>query len=200
MPLKDMKITVHSISWRVPIGFFVLIFLVSCKPSTPAVRQEFPVEYDLAYQEIYGHFYDSVPYPVVALDLYSEGLTLNKDHKMEGTGYNLYLSDIFVPDSLLEEGVYTSLSLGEGRGEASSIRPYTFLAGRDYEGTPHGMYILSVGEGKIASIQVLDSGSFVYRNDSLLFTLHYRNSRGEQCTYSPVFGGLLLPYKPNKRP
>ena len=92
--------------------------LSSCKPFTPAVRQEFPVEYDLAYQEIYGHFYDSVPYAVVALDLYSEGLTLNKDHKMEGTGYNLYLSDIFVPDSLLEEGEYTSLSLGEGRGEA----------------------------------------------------------------------------------
>ena len=30
--------------------------LNSCKPFTPAVRQEFPVEYDLAYQEIYGHF------------------------------------------------------------------------------------------------------------------------------------------------
>lgn len=199
MPLKDMKITVHSISWRVPIGFFVLIFLVSCKPSTPSVRQDFPAEYDLAYQEIYGHFYDSVPYPVVALDLYSEGLTLNKDHKMEGTGYNLYLSDIFVPDRLLAEGEYTSLSLGEGRGEASSIRPYTFLAGRDYEGTPHGMYILSVGDGKIASIQVLDSGSFVYRNDSLLFTLYYRNSRGEKCIYRPVFGGSLLPYNPNKK-
>lgn len=174
--------------------------LSSCKPFTPAVRQEFPVEYDLAYQEIYGHFYDSVPYAVVALDLYSEGLTLNKDHKMEGTGYNLYLSDIFVPDSLLEEGEYTSLSLGEGRGEASTIHPFTFLAGRDYEGTPHGMYILSIGDGKVASIQVLDSGSFVYQGDSLLFTLYYRNSRGEKCTYRPVFGGSLLPYNPNQKP
>ena len=173
--------------------------LSSCKPSTPVVRQEFPDAYDLAYQEIYGHFYDSVPYAVVALDLYSEGLTLNKDHKMEGTGYNLYLSDIFVPDSLLEEGEYTFLSLREGRGKASSIQPYTFLAGRDYEGTPHGMYILSIGDGKVASIQVLDSGSFVYRGDSLLFTLYYRNSRGENCTYRPVFGGSLLPYNPNKK-
>ena len=173
--------------------------LSSCKPSTPTVRQEFPVEYDLAYQEIYGHFYDSVPYAVVALDLYSEGLTLNKDHKMEDTGYNLYLSDIFVHDRLLEEDEYTALSLGEGRGEASTIHPYTFLAGRDYEGTPHGMYILSIGDGKVASIQVLDSGSFVYRGDSLLFTLYYRNSRGEKCTYRPVFGGSLLPYNPNKK-
>ena len=170
--------------------------LSSCKPFTPAVRQEFPVEYDLAYQEIYGHFYDSVPYAVVALDLYSEGLTLNKDHKMEGTGYNLYLSDIFVPDSLLEEGEYHSFNSSIHQ----SIQPYTFLAGRDYEGTPHGMYILSIGDGKVASIQVLDSGSFVYRGDSLLFTLYYRNSRGENCTYRPVFGGSLLPYNPNQKP
>ena len=169
--------------------------LSSCKPFTPAVRQEFPVEYDLAYQEIYGHFYDSVPYAVVALDLYSEGLTLNKDHKMEGTGYNLYLSDIFVPDSLLEEGEYHSFNSSIHQ----SIQPYTFLAGRDYEGTPHGMYILSIGDGKVASIQVLDSGSFVYRGDSLLFTLYYRNSRGENCTYRPVFGGSLLPYNPNNK-
>ena len=91
-----------------------------------------------------------------------------------------------------------SLSLGEGRGKASTIQPYTFLAGRDYEGTPHGMYILSIGDGKVASIQVLDSGSFVYRGDSLLFTLYYRNSRGENCTYRPVFGGSLLPYTPTK--
>ncbi len=193
-----MKIKTHSIICSALVGGIMLIF-VSCKPSTPSVRQDFPVEYDLAYQEIYGHFYDSVPYPVVALDLYSEGLTLNKDHKMEGTGYNLYLSDIFVPDRLLVEGEYTSLSLEEGRGETSSIQPFTFLAGRDYEGTPHGMYILSVGDGKIASIQVLDSGSFVYRNDSLLFTLYYRNSRGERCIYRPVFGGSLLPYTPNKK-
>jgi hypothetical protein len=170
--------------------------LSSCKPFTPAVRQEFPVVYDLAYQEIYGHFYDSVPYAVVALDLYSEGLTLNKDHKMEGSGYNLYLSDIFVPDSLLEEGEYHSIQ----PANQPAIEPFTFLAGRDYEGTPHGMYILSIGDGKIASIQVLDSGSFVYRGDSLLFTLYYRNSRGERCTYRPVFGGSLLPYQPNKKP
>ena len=169
--------------------------LSSCKPSTPVVRQEFPDAYDLAYQEIYGHFYDSVPYAVVALDLYSEGLTLNKDHKMEGTGYNLYLSDIFVPDSLLEEGEYHSIQ----PANQPAIEPFTFLAGRDYEGTPHGMYILSIGDGKVASIQVLDSGSFVYRGDSLLFTLYYRNSRGENCTYRPVFGGSLLPYNPNNK-
>ena len=61
------------------------------------------------------------------------------------------------------------------------------------------LYILSIGDGKVASIQVLDSGSFVYRGDSLLFTLYYRNSRGEKCTYRPVFGGSLLPYNPNKK-
>ena len=111
-------------------------------------------------------------------------------------------SDIYFKEdkSLLSEWNPSSFSLGEGRGEASTIHPFTFLAGRDYEGTPHGMYILSIGDGKVASIQVLDSGSFVYRGDSLLFTLYYRNSRGEKCTYRPVFGGSLLPYNPNQKP
>ena len=164
--------------------------LSSCKPFTPAVRQEFPVVYDLAYQEIYGHFYDSVPYAVVALDLYSEGLTLNKDHKMEGTGYNLYLSDIFVPDSLLEEGEYHSIQ----PANQPAIEPFTFLAGRDYEGTPHGMYILNIENDKVIHIQVLDSGRFVYSNDSLLFTLYYRNIYGGKVTYSCSYTGPLIPW------
>ena len=40
------------------------------------------------------------------------------------------------------------------------------------------MYILNIEKDKVIQIQVLDSGSFVYRNDSLLFTLYYRNAYG----------------------
>lgn len=166
--------------------------LSSCKPFTPAVRQEFPVKYDLAYQEIYGHFYDSVPYAVVALDLYSEGLTLNKDHKMEGTGYNLYLSDIFVPagsDSLLA-GTY--------RSDTTAL-PYTCLPGRDYEGTPGGLYMLYVENGKLQSYQIFDSCSFVVGDTTnslkdLQLTLYYRNEYNATITYETHFQGALLPW------
>lgn len=173
------------------ILFIGAVIFASCQPSKPYVRRDFPAAYDLAYQEIYGHCYDSVEYPVVALDLYSEGLTLDKNHHIKGSGFNLYLSDIFVPDSLLAEGEYTSL---KGQGGLSPA-PFTFLPGRDYEGTPHGMYILRIEEDKVASIHVLDSGAFVYRNDSLLFTLYYHNAYGSRLTYQPIFTGTLIPWR-----
>ena len=166
-----------------------LFLLQACSPNQPYVYRGLPKEYNLAYQEIYGHCYDSVSYAVVALDLYSEGLTLDKNHRIKGTGYNLYLSDIFVPDSLLEPGDYHSLPLH------ANPEPFTFLAGRDYEGTPHGMYILNIADDKIQSIQVLDSGLMTYRNDSLLFTLYYRNAYGYRATYTCSHTGTLIPWR-----
>ena len=162
-----------------------------CKKSNPTQYKGFPATYNLAYEEIYGHCYDSIPYAIVALDLYSEGIELNKEHRIQGTGYNLYLSDIIVPDSLLEEGEYKSLNTNS----KEPVRPFTFLPGKEYEGYPHGMYLLHIEENQITQIQVLDSGAFVYRHDSLLFTLYYRNVYGSKATYKCSFTGSLLPWQ-----
>lgn len=158
----------------------------ACKPVTPSAYRGFPQEYSTAYQQIFGHCYDSVPdAAVVGLDLYSDGLQLDKHKRIHGTGYNLYLSDIFVPDSLLEVGEYRS---------DTSARAFTFLPGHDFEGYPYGMYILHIEEDEVAQIQVLDSGSFAYRNDSLLFILYYRNVYGGKVTYRCSFHGALIPW------
>lgn len=178
------------------IFFFTLcsLFLLpGCNKPKPTPYKGFPAEYNLAYEEIYGHCYDSIPYAIVALDLYSEGIELNKEHRIQGTGYNLYLSDIIVPDSLLEEGEYTSLPVPADRSPIT-ITPFTFLPGKEFEGYPHGMYLLHIEENQITQIQVLDSGSFVYRHDSLLFTLYYRNVYGSKATYKCSFTGSLLPW------
>ena len=168
-------------------GLVGLLALSACHPSNPSGRKGLPENYTLAYQEIYGHCYDSLPnVAVVALDLYSEGLELDKNHRIKGTGYNLYLSDIFVPDSLLEPGSYRS---------DTTAAPFTFLPGMNFEGYPHGMYLLNIEEGQIVHIQMLDSGSFVYRNDSLLFAIHYRNVYNEKAKYYCHFGGTLLPWQ-----
>ena len=167
------------------------VFFSACTPTQPSYYRGLPKEYNLAYQQIYGHCYDSVPYAVVGLDIYSEGLKLDKNRRMKGTGYNLCITDIFVPDSLLAEGEYRSLNT---QHSTLNIQPYTFLPGRDYEGTPHGMYLLYVEENKLQTIQLLDSGTFVYRNDSLLFTLYYRNTYGYKATYTCSFNGALIPW------
>lgn len=176
------------------VGLIVLTVVIaaitSCKPNQPSTYRGLPKEFTTAYEEVYGHCYDSIPYAVVALDLYSEGLSLNAQRRIQGTGYNLYLSDIFVPDSLLAEGDYISLN-----SNPLIPQPYTFLPGRDYEGMPHGMYLLNIEDDKIIQIQVLDSGRFSFRNDSLAFTLYYRNAYGEKATYQTCFCGPLIPVK-----
>lgn len=178
-------------------SLFILVTLcvTACRPSGPSSYRGLPKEYTTAYEEIYGHFYDSVPYAVVALDLYSEGLSLNAQRKIQGTGYNLYISDIFVPDSLLAEGDYKSLISNSLNSNSFIPQPYTFLPGRDFEGQPHGMYLLNIEDDKIIQIQRLDSGRFSYRNDSLAFTLYYRNAYGERATYRTLFCGPLIPVK-----
>lgn len=173
------------------IGIIGILGLSACKPSQPSQYRGLPKAYDLAYEEIYGHCYDSIPYAVVALDLYSEGLSLDQNHRIRGTGYNLYLSDIFVSDSLLEAGTYYS--------DTTAV-PFTFLPGRDYEGLPHGMYLLNIEEDKIVGIQVLDSGLMVVNDTidglkSLNFTLYYKNTYGQKATYNTHFFGTLLPWQ-----
>ena len=183
----------HSLILSLVLGSLILLASCTRTPVTP--RATLPQEYESAWQEIYGHCYDSIPYAVVALDLYSQGLTLDDNHRMQGTGYNLYLSDIFVPDSLLAAGSYHSLN------EDSLLpEPFTFLRGRSWEGTPSGMYLLYVEEGRLQNIQVLDSGSMVVRDTTngltdLQFTLYFTNSYGYKATYETHFQGALTPWK-----
>ena len=174
------------------IALFLVIALcaMSCNQTTPLPKQVYPESYTTAYQQIFGHCYDSLPdLAVVALDLYSKGLDLDKDSLIRGTGYNLYLSDIFVPDSLLEEGEYKSITNNQ-----LPITAFTFLPGQDYGGTPHGIYLLTIENSSISQIQIFNSGSFVYRNDSLLFTLYYTNAEGYPATYNCSFSGVLIPW------
>ncbi len=168
----------------------------SCKRTTPLPKQVCPETYATAYEQIYGHFYDSLPeLAVVALDLYTSGLDLDKDSIIRGTGYNLYISDIFVPDSLLEEGEYKSIpqdSLSTFNFHHSTFR---FLPGRNYEGTPHGIYLLTIVNNQVSQIQIFDSGSFVYRDDQLQFTLYYVGADGYPGVYNCSFSGPLIPWR-----
>ena len=80
-------------------SYLAIAFItIACTKSTPYVYRGMPKEYTSGWENIYGKCYDSVPYAVVALDLYSDGLELDSTHHMQGTGYNLCITDIFVPD------------------------------------------------------------------------------------------------------
>lgn len=155
---------------------FSLLLLCGCQKPAPSKPVAVASEFTTCYAECYGQSYDSVPLNVLALDLYSEGVDLNEQGKIEGSGTNLYISDIFLTvgmqDSLL--GIFSgSKELAHAIFFRSDSIPAAgnFLPGMDFEGNPTGIYLLTIADNAIAGIQVLDSGSFtltpVLHSDSL---------------------------------
>lgn len=172
--------------------------ICSCTPRYSGEKKGgLPTDYTSGYQEIHGVCYDSIVYPVVSLDLYSEGLELDNNHRIQGTGYNLYISDIFLPH---QSGV-DSLHITSGTYHSDTTAlPFTFLPGKNWEGTPSGMYLLHIENNSLQSIQLLDSGTIVVRDTSnnlldLQFTLYYKNQYGYKATYTTHFQGDLIPWQ-----
>lgn len=155
--------------------------LAACTPNAPSKRYSFS-EFQTAYVQNHGHCYDSVASAVVSLDLYTSDLYLDSTDHIQGTGYNLYLSDILVPDSLLENGTY--------RG-ATSAEAFTFLPGKSFEGTPTGCYLLTIEQGALTNIALIDSGTMVVKDTldgkrDIQLTYYVRRQR-----YTSHFQGKL---------
>lgn len=130
-----------------------LLLLAACMagcypPTTPITYQSLDTMLTSGRLEYYGVYYEAegVEYDVVSLDLYSKGLGLNKDGKMEGVGTNLYLSDIFVPNATFRKGAPQSV-LPEGTYNTDSTAVLMhFLRGLNYDGNYGGSYVLLMGE------------------------------------------------------
>lgn len=138
------------------------------------------------YITCYGPCYDSIQAAAVMLDLYSDGLTLDSTGKMQGAGYNLCLTDVFVPDSMLVEGHYTWSNTGD---------TMTMLPGQNHDGTPHGMYLLTRAESGAYTILVLDSGYMDVQYDTvwhITYTGYYHNAQTYRQKYEATFTGPLM--------
>lgn len=163
----------------------LLVCLVGCKSSdpvrpTPKVASEFV----MGIEEYYGEYYERVPRSVCALDLYSEGLTLDSANHIKGTGTNLYISDIFLQDSVLADGQYTS---------DTTTAAFTFLPGKDFEGNPTGIYRLQIEESKVVSIVVFSEGTMEVKHwaDSTDILLTFPTPKSTPKEYKAHFRGVL---------
>ena len=97
----------------------------------------------------HGDYYNS-GHQVFAVDLLSQGLTYDSTMHITGTGYNLFLSDIFVK----------CVSRPAGHYEMDSVaKDMTFLKGMDFEGNITGTYLLQIQEDKIQTITLFTAGS-----------------------------------------
>ena len=172
----------QSINMKNYIYILLFLFVVSCKPyngPTPPGSQPI-LKADSVYVTAdfrqYGDYYNT-GHQVFAIDLLSEGLSYDSTFHISGSGYNLFLSDIFVSDTLVA-GLYEMDSVAKDK---------TFLRGMDFEGNITGTYLLHISNDTIQQIVLFTSGSMdiTLEKDSiqLNFSLYTADSTLYHATY-----------------
>lgn len=162
---------------RIAIILFVAgALLCSCRhrvtPQLPA--KGYDTIFTMCEEDVYGAFYAAggLNSCVVALDLYSDGLTLNEQGRIEGSGTNLYFSDIFLSEGSTElyDGTYTADTTGA---------PETFLPGTYFQSSFTGCYLLNISDGALVSYRLLDNGTLEteWQGDTLCLNFSCTDSR-----------------------
>lgn len=173
------------------IPYIILcLFLLGCNTPSPVPNPEpKQMKFTTAYAVSYGDYYKKggLEQNVLSLDLYAGDLDLDSVGRIQGTGTNLYFSDIFVSADVLtlQDGIYRSDTTAEAM---------TFLPGKNYEGSITGAYMLTVADGALTGISLIEEGEMDVQHigDStfLSFTLYYtENYRKQQ--YIGQYRGIV---------
>lgn len=162
---------------------FLLLLLTACQHTTYVPTQRVASDFNRCYIQCHGAYYDSIAANVLSLDLYSAGLDLDSTGYMQGTGTNLYLSDVFVPltDTVLLPGVYTADTTGS---------VMTFLPGKDFEGNPTGTYILQVTDNKVGSITLCTDSTMTVAYDRDTLDIRFRLRKTDGRIYTAQYRGI----------
>lgn len=161
--------------------------LVGCRPhyNTPSEKSLYASDMRKAYLQYYGTYYaeEGLPQKVYALDCYSEGLRLNLQGRIEGSGTNLYISDLFADPSLegLPAGTYTSDTTGA---------PLTFLPGTAYEDQFSGAYLLSIEDGHLMAYTLLPQGTLTVSYEGDTAVLHFEGTTSQKTAYKADYRGV----------
>lgn len=142
------------------------------------------IEADLQWHQQY---YPGLDYQVFSLDLLSNGLAFDSAYHISGTGYNLYLSDVFLPShvSTLQDGTYRM---------DTTAQPYTFLPYLDFEGEITGTYLLDINTDKIRRIIGFTDGEMTVQHDEDLICLDiilYIDSTHTECYHATYRGAAI---------
>ena len=172
----------QTINMKHYIYIVLFLFLVGCNPYNRPTHPSSPptLKADSVYTKAdfrqYGDYHNT-GHQVFAIDLLSEGLEYDSTFHISGSGCNLFLSDIFVTDSLVE-GHYKMDSVA---------KDMTFLRGMDFEGNITGTYLLHINENQIQKIVLFTGGSMdiAYLEDKILleFELYTTDSTFYHATY-----------------
>ncbi len=163
--------------------FFLPLFFIACQqPNSPSTQRVTRIDtvFTQAYFTQYGHYYQGLDCEVLSLDFYSDGLSLNGD-TIEGTGTNLYLSDVFVPANQLEAAEYKV---------DTTAAVHTALSGMSFEGRVTGAYLLLVNDSQVEKIYLFPTGTFIVWYEDELCNVEFHLVTPDQQTYDAVYRGF----------
>lgn len=139
------------------------------------------------YAVYYGSYYDylGIDAHVFELDLYTEGLGIDSTGQYTGTGYNLYITDIFSlgKDTLLTDGIYSIDTL-------NNYTEGSIIGGESYGGIPGGAQLISVSATGISYDYIVD-GKMEARtqNDTTILDFKMKTRQGNYIENQ--FKGIL---------
>lgn len=167
------------------ILYILPIFLLLACSSKKSSEQPEVLESELTQGTVtcYGAYYKGLERNVVSLDLYSKDITFDSLGYVNGTGTNLYISDLFLPltDTVPTAGTYKC---------DTTTAVSTFLPGMDFEGNPTGTYILRINDSKISSIILCNDSSFVLSRNGETTDIQF-NLIADKKQYKLHFRGVL---------
>lgn len=173
--------------FHIPLLVILLIVVSSCDnhvPNKQTTLTNVDSVFTVAALQYHGQFYPGVDGHVLSLDLYSDGLYIDSLGHMQGSGTNIYFSDIFISkeDTCLVQGLY--------RIDSTAL-PMTILPGQTIEGSITGSYLLLVQEGQVKRIELFESGSVdvIQDTDSCWITMQMVTSNNK--TYNATYIGLV---------
>jgi len=143
---------------------------MSCKvePIAPYEYEANPLYAD-GWINSYGQYYANIPYNVLSLQLFTEGMLNEKKDAIVAPGQYLFIEDILVPlsDSTLVPGLYTA---------SKNYEPYTFYPGEVYRADSVnqilGAWIYYVEEEYGRSVRkLITEGSFTFDSSGIRFDL-----------------------------
>lgn len=164
--------------------YIAIILLVSAcgpgnTPTTPTLVQADSV-YTESKIQAHGDYYNS-GHQVYTIDLLSDGLDFDSAGYIIGSGYNLYLSDIFAPQdcTYLPAGTYTM---------DSTAKEMTFLHGMHFDGDVTGTYLLDINDNQIQRIILFTGGTmtvdYINEDTILEFNLYLSDSTIYRASYT----------------
>ena len=148
----------------------ILVLVVACQPhNIPTKPTGLQVDsvYTSADFRAYGDYYNS-GHQVYAIDLLTDGLEYDSAWHISGTGYNLFLSDVFA-------SAEDTMGLPAGSYEMDSVaRVGSFLRGMNFEGNITGTYLLEINEDKIQRMILFRTGHMTvdYVEEDIVLDLH----------------------------